>query len=68
MDGLRTVFSLNPIEFTIEANPGTVDLAWLESFRRMGANRNSFGLQASRDRLLKCTARIPTMSDLRRSL
>lgn len=33
-------------EFTLECNPGTVDLAKLRSYREIGANRLSFGVQS----------------------
>ena len=63
MDRLRLLFDLNPTEFTVEANPGTVDRAKLESFRRMGATRISFGVQAAQDGLLKRIGRIHTWED-----
>lgn len=45
-------------EFTIEANPGTVDGAKLELLRRRGVNRVSFGVQSFQPRLLKLLGRI----------
>ncbi len=67
MDSLRAVLDINPMEFTVEANPGTVDKAKLESFRRMGANRISFGVQAAQDGLLRRIGRIHTWADFVRS-
>ncbi len=67
MDSLRLVLDICPIEFTVEVNPGTVDKAKLESFRRMGANRISFGVQAAQDGLLKRIGRIHTWADFVRS-
>jgi oxygen-independent coproporphyrinogen-3 oxidase len=45
-------------EFTIEANPGSVDAAKLELLRRRGVNRISFGVQSFQPRLLKMLGRI----------
>ncbi|HEY5563449.1 MAG TPA: radical SAM family heme chaperone HemW [Clostridiaceae bacterium] len=46
------------IEFTIEANPGTVDEAKLEFLIRKGVNRISIGVQAFQNNLLKTLGRI----------
>lgn len=53
----------SPIEFTIEANPGTVDEEKLRLFKDMGVTRLSIGLQAWQDRLLKIIGRIHTQRD-----
>ncbi len=45
-------------EFTVEANPGTVDLELLKSLREAGANRISFGVQSFDDRELRALGRI----------
>lgn len=47
-------------EFTIEANPATVDLQSLKKFRRAGINRISIGLQTGDDNELKSLSRIHT--------
>jgi oxygen-independent coproporphyrinogen-3 oxidase len=47
----------NEVEFTIEANPGTIDLAKLELLRGQGVNRISFGVQSFQPRLLKLLGR-----------
>ncbi|MGD0092284.1 MAG: radical SAM family heme chaperone HemW [Planctomycetota bacterium] len=52
-------------EFTIEANPGSVDAAKLELFRRRGVNRISFGVQSFQPRLLKLLGRIHGPEDSR---
>jgi len=47
LDGVRRHFSLLPdAEVTMEANPGTVDLAYLTAVRQSGINRLSFGVQS----------------------
>ncbi|MDV3428677.1 MAG: radical SAM family heme chaperone HemW [Bacillota bacterium] len=40
-------------EFTIEANPKTVDREKLDKFKSMGVNRISIGLQSTDDKILK---------------
>ena len=56
---LRTAFDLSPlVEATLEANPGTVDLAWLQAARSLGWDRISLGVQALDDDLLARLGRI----------
>ena len=56
---LNSKFNLNHcIEITVEANPGTVDLKYLETLRRLGVNRLSLGVQSVDDNLLKILGRI----------
>lgn len=45
-------------EATLEANPGTVDLAWLQGARQLGWDRISLGVQALDDGLLRRLGRI----------
>lgn len=47
-------------EFTIEANPGTVDIAKLSALRRAGINRLSLGAQACSEDILATLGRIHT--------
>ena len=47
-------------EFTVEANPGTVDAKLLERLREAGVNRLSFGVQSFSDALLAAIGRIHT--------
>jgi oxygen-independent coproporphyrinogen-3 oxidase len=45
---LGTRFNLQPeLEVTLEANPGTIDLAYLRDIRGMGVNRLSLGMQSA---------------------
>ena len=47
LDLCRDAYTMAPAaEVTLEANPGTVDLARLEAFRAAGVNRLSFGAQS----------------------
>ena len=50
-------------EFTIEANPGTLDEEKIYAIRKMGVNRVSLGLQSSIDEELKLLGRIHTYNE-----
>ena len=52
-----------PIEITIEVNPGTVTKEKLEQYYNLGINRLSIGLQSTQDKLLKQIGRIHTYSE-----
>lgn len=47
-------------EFTVEANPGTVDLDLLRKMKQAGVNRLSLGVQSFNDAELKALGRIHT--------
>ncbi len=49
---------LSGIEFTLEANPGTVTYEGLKSYRKHGINRLSLGLQSADDNELRALGRI----------
>lgn len=49
-----------PVEATIEVNPGTVDLAKLKFLRKLGFDRLSIGVQSLNDRELQSIGRIHT--------
>ena len=51
------------IEFTLEANPGTVTREKLLGYRECGVNRISFGLQSIHDTELSALGRIHTFDD-----
>jgi len=50
-------------EITIEVNPGTVDEAKLEAYKKAGINRLSIGLQSTKNELLKKIGRIHTYEE-----
>ena len=55
---VKTNFALLPdAEVTMEANPETVDQAYLEAVAALGINRLSFGVQSAIDRELKALGR-----------
>lgn len=65
LSGLRTHYNLpNGIEFTSEANPGTLTEAWLEAAMTGGVNRLSMGMQAAQADLLATLGRIHTQEDV----
>jgi oxygen-independent coproporphyrinogen-3 oxidase len=56
---VREAFDLTPlVEATLEANPGTIDRAWLCHARDLGWDRISLGVQALDDTLLAHLGRI----------
>lgn len=57
--GLREHFDIpDGIEFTSEANPGTLTEAWLRAAMEGGVNRLSLGMQAYQPELLRTLGRI----------
>ena len=55
----KDAFHFGPLEeATLEANPGTVDLAWLQTARKLGFDRLSLGIQTLDDELLRHLGRI----------
>ena len=61
---IRQDFALNPeAEITIEVNPGSADLKKLRTYRDMGINRLSIGLQSAIDEELKALGRIHSAED-----
>ena len=68
-DRLRSVFSFSEVEeFSLEANPGTLSVEWLETALKTGCSRLSMGMQTSQDRLLRTLGRIHTMEQVRESV
>lgn len=54
-------------EFTLEMNPATVDLDKLRSFRGLGVNRASFGVQTFNEEALRLLARGHDVKDVFRT-
>jgi len=64
MSALRERFALAPdAEVTLEANPGTVDLAYLRALLAAGVNRISFGVQSFFDDELAALDRIHSAAE-----
>ncbi len=57
---------VNP-EFSMEANPGTLDREKLQAYREFGLNRLSLGLQSADDRMLEKLGRIHDFGTFLRS-
>ncbi|MDA3902382.1 MAG: radical SAM family heme chaperone HemW [Desulfuromusa sp.] len=55
-------------EITLEANPGTVDLAKLQGYRQAGVNRLSLGIQSLTEKNLKLLGRIHSVKQARESI
>ncbi len=55
------------VEYTMECNPGTVDMEMLKLCRLQGVNRLSFGVQSFDDRMLRRLGRIHTGLEAMRS-
>ncbi len=69
IDGLKQLFPFaSNIEFTSEANPGTLTASWLDAAVQAGINRLSMGMQAMQIELLHLLGRIHTMPDVLRSV
>ena len=59
IDKLRGSVQLkDDVEFTVEANPGTVDKSYLEALLKGGVNRLSIGVQSFDDTILETIGRI----------
>lgn len=56
---LRTLLPVRPYaEITLEANPGTFELARFRAYREAGVNRLSLGVQSFDDRFLRALGRV----------
>ena len=63
-EAVRDTFEIQEgAEITIEMNPGTVTEEKLETYKRLGVNRLSIGLQSVTDHELKVLGRIHTFAD-----
>lgn len=60
--------SVNGLEFSMEANPGTTDKEKLQAMKEGGVNRISFGVQSFDNELLLELGRIHNTDDVYRSL
>lgn len=68
-EALRASFDLTAeAEITLEANPGTVDQAYLDGLRGLGVNRLSFGVQSAHASELKLLDRLHTFDDVVRAV
>ncbi len=69
LTGLHTFFTIAPnAEFTSEANPGTLDRAWLDIAVKQGVNRISMGMQAYQTELLRTLGRIHDFTQVQHSV
>lgn len=67
--GLQKIYYFTPgMEFTSEANPGTLTSAWLDVIQKHGVNRLSLGMQAYQPKLLRTLGRIHSFADVEASI
>jgi len=57
-----------PLEATIEANPGTISLESLGTYRQLGFDRISFGIQSMQDEELRAMGRVHTSLQAREAI
>ncbi|MFZ5576053.1 MAG: radical SAM family heme chaperone HemW [Pseudomonadota bacterium] len=68
LTGVRTLTQLMPgAEITLEANPGTVEIAKFKGFREAGVTRVSLGIQSFNPRHLQALGRIHDDVEARRA-
>lgn len=68
LTGVRTLTQLMPgAEITLEANPGTVEIAKFRGFREAGVTRVSLGIQSFDPQHLKALGRIHDDTEARRA-
>jgi oxygen-independent coproporphyrinogen III oxidase len=66
---IQTVFDLQPeLEVTLEANPGTLSLAYLQELYKLGVNRISLGMQSANPLELKFLEREHGFEEVARSV
>ena len=59
ISGLRALLNLSPgAEITLEANPGSADIAHFRAYRESGVNRLSIGVQSFNDDHLRLLGRV----------
>lgn len=69
VNGLRELFPMDECtEFSIEANPGTITVPFIEALSDLGINRISYGMQAYQRHLLKTLGRIHDFSAVKESV
>ena len=68
IDGIYRNYNVaENVEFTMEANPATVNLKMLKKYRKAGVNRLSFGLQSAVDDELGALSRIHSFEEFAES-
>jgi oxygen-independent coproporphyrinogen-3 oxidase len=69
LSAISSLFNVDEAaEITIEANPGTINEAYLTSIRKLGVNRLSLGVQSINDRELALLGRIHTAAEVREAV
>jgi oxygen-independent coproporphyrinogen-3 oxidase len=68
LDAIRSTFSTELTEITLEADPETIDAAKVAAWVRAGVNRISLGVQSFADRELVAAGRMHRRSDVYRAV
>lgn len=69
LSGVRATLPLHPYaEITLEANPGTFESAKFQSFRDLGINRLSLGVQSFDPEKLAALGRVHTADEAKRAI
>ena len=69
LSSAKTLLTLSDdIEITLEANPGTLDVANISGFREKGVNRLSLGVQSFKDRSLVALGRAHNRQDVKSAI
>ncbi len=69
LDVIRKSFSVNmAAEVTLEVNPGTVTPDKLKSYRELGINRLSIGVQSAKEKELQLLGRIHSFEDAKNTV
>ena len=69
MTAIHSLFTVSEtVEISLEANPGTVDLAYLTDIRKLGITRLSLGVQSLRDSELALLGRIHSAAEAKEAL
>lgn len=69
MDALTSSFAVaGDAEITVEANPDSVDTAYVRALRHIGVNRMSLGIQSFNDPMLRFLGRVHTAAEGRQAV
>lgn len=69
LDRVRSTWTMaNDLEVTLEANPGSVDMARFAGYAAAGVNRISIGIQALDDNSLRRLGRLHSTGDAQRAI
>jgi putative oxygen-independent coproporphyrinogen III oxidase len=68
INAIHKNFNLSQTEITLEANPGTIDIKYFQSYADLGINRVSLGIQSFNDTHLQSLERIHSSSEAKQAI